>query len=161
MNKLINLFCVVFVAGLVFLSACGPDDSVPPTSTAQETALDNLTQGGTTGTWTVTSATGPNGDVSADFGSTTLTFTPTNYSIANAPATGNPFEGWQSGTWAFASTDVESAGSIILTGASNTVESTISFNGDATVLTLNFTIAAAGGRVNGIEGNWTIRFGQN
>lgn len=161
MNKLINLFCVVFVAGLVFLSACGPDDTVPPTTTAQEDAIENLTQSGTSGVWTVTSATGPNGDVSADFAGTTLTFTATNFTVANAPTEGNPFEGWQSGTWAFASQDVENAGSIVLTGNSSTVESTISFNADGSVLTMNFTIAAAGGRVNGIEGNWTIRFSQN
>ena len=142
----------MLVAGLVLVSACngGSDDPGTTDPTAQDTATDNLVNGSP---WNLTSASGPNGDVTADYAGTTITFTETGYTVSGLPAEENPWTGAANGNWSLSSSDTNVANSIT---RADGVE--VSVNVSASNLTLQFTIAAAGGRTQGIEGDWTFRF---
>ena len=151
MNKVLNIFTLVLVAGMFLISACGGEDpGTGPTETPQDIATTNLTDGSP---WTLSSATGPNGDVTTDYAGTTITFTATSYTISGLPAGETPWTGATSGSWDFVSTDTDVVNAITRADGLE-VNATIS----ATNLVLQFTITEAGGRVNGIEGSWTFRF---
>jgi len=152
MNKVLNIFTLVLVAGMFFISACGDDGGGGTEDpTQQEIATENLVNGNP---WTLTSATGPNGDVTADYAGTAITFTETTYSISGLPAGENPWTGATSGNWDF----VNTTNLDITTPITRADGLEMTANITASQLTLSFTITASGGRVNGIEGDWNFRF---
>ncbi len=152
MNKILNVFSVLLVLSLVVFASCGDsggDDPGTPTETAQQIAINRLTNGGPWTLGTSGTVTGPNGDVSADFTNFQIVFTATTYTT-----TGSVAEIWPNETanWSFASTDANDA-SAFVRGDGVVISSTINESN----ITLIFTVPETSGRGAGFAGEYTVR----
>jgi hypothetical protein len=148
MKKLFLFLILGLVAGFIFLSSCGNGGGEPELTAQQEQA--KLLQG----TWTVQSATVPQGVDPAILNGSTMTFnSDQNYTPSSFSSNGMPdfFSTTGSSAWAFSG---QSTTQVSLSNVSPVSEFTIN-NITANSLSISFSHPGLGARVADLSGAYT------